>query len=443
MPDKNARRAPIGEILTRDFLILSTINLAVFFGFQMINVGLPVYLDQLGAGAHLVGLATTLMTVTATLMRIFSGALLDRFGRVGILVAGTAIILCAIVLYAIFPVVGIILGLRLLHGVGWGLGSTASSTIAADIIPKHRFAEGMGYFAMTTSIASALAPAASIQLVQGAGAIYMIWASAGCTVIALVLAIVQARLRKNRQKGPEVGGQPGAAGGPGAGEQPDTAGAPGAGGPGASGPGAGATPTAGAPMQQLSKLETLFERRALFPGLLMLLVNVGFGCITTFIALHGLAQGVGGVSIYFLVYAIATLVSRPYIGRLIDRYGYRMPAILATLCTAATLAVIGVASSTLMFGIAGVLGGLGIGTAMGTFQTMAVASVEPWRRGVATSTYMTAFDTGIALGSLAGGVIAGAFGYTAMYFAVAAFPLVATVIALVAIPQGEGVAANR
>ena len=44
-------------------------------------------------------------------------------------------------------------------------------------------------------------------------------------------------------------------------------------------------------------------------------------------------QGDGGVSSYFLVYAVVTLVSRPYIGKLIDRYGYRIPAILSALCT--------------------------------------------------------------------------------------------------------------
>ena len=165
----------------------------------------------------------------------------------------------------------------------------------------------------------------------------------------------------------------------------------------------------------------------------MLLVNIGFGCITTFIALHANAQGVSGVSAYFIVYAIVSLASRPPIGMLIDRFGYRIPAILSTLCTACTLVLIGVSSNMVMFAGAGALAGLGIGTAMSTFQAMAVASVEPWRRGVATATYMTAFDLGIALGSLVGGVLADMFGYTIMYFTVAIFPIAASVISAVVI----------
>jgi MFS family permease len=199
-------RAPLGEIFTRHFLLLATINLCMFFGFQMLNIGLPVYMAQLGAAGQVVGLATTLMTVTATLMRVFAGALLDRFGRWGLLIGGTVIMVCAIVSFAIFPIVGVILGLRMLHGIGWGMGSTATSTIAADIIPKRRFAEGMGYFALTTAISSAIAPAASIEIIQGAGAHYMIYVAAGVTVLALLLSAVEAFASRQKGVSPEAAG---------------------------------------------------------------------------------------------------------------------------------------------------------------------------------------------------------------------------------------------
>ena len=409
-------RAPLGEIFTRHFLLLATINLCMFFGFQMLNIGLPVYMAQLGAAGQVVGLATTLMTVTATLMRVFAGALLDRFGRWGLLIGGTVIMVCAIVSFAIFPIVGVILGLRMLHGIGWGMGSTATSTIAADIIPKRRFAEGMGYFALTTAISSAIAPAASIEIIQGAGAHYMIYVAAGVTVLALLLSAVEAFASRRKAAQPAPLSQS---------QQPSLS-------------PQSAQPAQSPHPQAYSKLETLFERRAVLPGILILLVNIGFGCITTFIALHANAQGVSGVSAYFIVYAIVSLASRPPIGMLIDRFGYRLPAILSTLCTACTLVLIGVSSNMVMFAGAGALAGLGIGTAMSTFQAMAVASVEPWRRGVATATYMTAFDLGIAIGSLLGGILADLVGYTVMYFVVAAFPIVATVVAAAAIKKDEG-----
>ena len=432
----NAKAGTLGEIFTRDFLLLATINLTAFFGFQMVNIGLPLYMDQLGATGQIVGLATTLMTVTATLVRVFAGALLDRFGRTGMLIAGALVMACAIISYAIFPFVGVILGLRLLHGLGWGMGSTASSTLAADIIPKHRFAEGMGYFAMTNALSSALAPVASLALVDGPGTVYMIYVAAGITVISFVLSCIERRFRIKSERA-QSGGINDAR--PAAQAQAGTTreqGAPSrlsehepARGPGLDAP---AMPKG----QEYSKLETLFDRRAVLPGLLMMLVNIGFGCITTFIALHASSQGVEGVSLYFVTYAIATLASRPAIGRLIDQHGFRIPAIFATLCTAGTLALIGASSNLFMFALAGVFGGLGIGTAMGTYQTMAVAGVEPWRRGVATSTYMTLFDVGIAVGALLGGIVADVAGYSIMYYVVAVFSLGACAISFATVRGG-------
>lgn len=38
----------------------------------------------------------------------------------------------------------------------WGASSTASSTIATDIIPKARMGEGMGYFGLTGTLAMAV-----------------------------------------------------------------------------------------------------------------------------------------------------------------------------------------------------------------------------------------------------------------------------------------------
>ena len=402
-------------IFTRDFVVLATVNLALFFGFQMITVGMPVYVDQLGADAFTVGIITSIFTITATLVRVFAGAILDRFGRIGTLISGIAIMACMVVSYAIFPIIGVIIGLRVVHGLGWGLGSTATSTIAADIIPKKRFAEGMGYFAMTSAVAGALAPALSIYLVQGPGSIYMLGISAAFTVLALVLALADAKHLGKRTTpdgaGPAAGSEPAG--------KPAAAGASGQGGP------HGASAPAG-------KLDTFFERRALLPAVAMLLVNIGFGSITTFIALHAVAQGVPQITWYFVVYAITTVASRPIIGRIIDRRGYRGPSIFATLCTAATLVFIGVSYSLPMFCFAGALGGLGIGSAMGTFQAMAVATVPPWRRGVATSTYFVFFDLGIAIGSFLAGIVAGAVGYAAMFQIMAISPVLACLFFLVA-----------
>jgi MFS family permease len=81
-----------------------------------------------------------------------------------------------------------------------------------------------------------------------------------------------------------------------------------------------------------------------------------------------------------------------------------------------------------MLCVAGVFAGLGVGTGMGTLQTMAVSAVSAERRGVATSTFLFGLDAGIAVGAAIAGAVAGSIGYGDMYLVMAIFPIIACLI---------------
>lgn len=374
--------AASGETLwTRDFVLIAIINMTIFAGFNMMATSMPLYVSSLGASDITTGLVTTFATGAALIIRAFTGILLDRVGRKGILISGIGLMAAVTLAYAVFPLVGVILALRLLHGVGWGLSSTSTSTIAADAIPRKRFAEGIGYFSLAASLAIAIAPALAIGLVQSVGILPVLAIAGGCTLLALVLSCFE--------HSPKV---------------------------------------AITPQKQKLGLSSMFDKKALLPSGIMLLINCAFASITTFIALHGQAQGVSNISLYFTVYAIVTIISRPIIGKIIDKTGFFMPAVLSTIGVVITLTMIAFSNTIIMFCLAGVFGGLGIGTGMGTLQTMAVSSVPAERRGVATSTFLFGVDAGIALGAAIAGAFAGAFGYGTMFLTMAVFPAIACLI---------------
>lgn len=369
---------------TRDFILIALINLTTFVGFNMTTIGMPIYVAKLGAPDLIVGLVTTVATGAALFIRPFSGIMLDRFGRKGILISSIGAMAVIIAAYAVFPVLGIIVTLRFFHGIGWGLGSTAISTIAADIIPKKRFAEGMGYFALSASLATAVAPALSMALIQNVGINPMIIVASSCTIISLIFAIFQhaSKIEKVERK-------------------------------------------------RKIQMSDFFDKRALLPASMMFLLNCAFASVITFIALHGQAKGIDNLYLYFIVYAIVTIISRPITGKIIDKTGFFMPGILSALGVAITLVLISISTNITMFCIAGIFAGLGIGTGMGTLQTMAVASVPSERRGVATSTYLFGLDAGIAVGAAIAGAIAGAVGYSNMYLIIAVFPIIACLIFII------------
>lgn len=283
-----------------------------------------------------------------------------------------------------------------------GLSSTSTSTIVADVIPKVRFAEGMGWYALGGSLSAAIGPALSIFLLEEVGAQAMIFVASVSLGIAFVLSLFvedQAMPDKNNQAKHESAERP------------------------ASSASRNAKPKL--------TLDSLIERDAWLPSLGILLVNAGFAAITAFIAVYGMAQGVANISLYFVVYSLVTIVSRPIIGRIIDQKGFFVPSVLGTLCVAVTLVIVSASHDIGMFCIAGVFAGLGLGTVQGAFQTMAVSSVPPQRKGVAMSTFLIGLDGGLCLGSAIAGVLAVMVGYSGMFAVMALFPFAATIFFVV------------
>lgn len=404
-PVQPRAKAAKAGIWTTPFVLIALVNLTVFMGFNMTTTGMPVLVASLGGSPFQVGLVTTLATGAALLMRPFTGAAVDRFGRKAILLIGLAVMIVAIALFMVLPPVSVILVLRFVQGIGWGFGSTATSTIVADVLPPARFAEGMGYFALTSSVATAIAPALSIALLDSAGPQTMLTVTLVCVAIAFLLALAG---RFHVTPSPTSAG--------------DTA--------SSSGSGRSPLPSSQGPARAAQKrsLSSLFERRALVPSALVFLTSMGFTPITTFIVLHSQQVGVEGISLYFVVYALVNIVTRPVIGKLIDRHGFFWPALLAAAGVVATLALVAFSDSLLLFCVAGAFAGLGFGTAMGVLQTMAVSSVTPDRRGAATSTYLFGLDGGMAAGSLIAGFVAAPLGYGGMFLAMALFPLAAALV---------------
>ena len=366
------------SVWTRDFVIIALINLTAIASCNMLVTGIPVYIVQLGGSDIMAGLAITITTICALLIRPFSGIAMNRFGRKNILILCLLVLTLNTFANALFPVISIILVLRMIHGASWGISTTVVSTIAADNIPRKRFAEGMGYFAMSTSLALAVSPALALALLQNIGINTMVIVATIICAASLLFATMQ----KPQQRVVDE-------------------------------------------IKNKLTWTDLFEKHAFLPSVMMFLFSCSLASITTFIALHALSREVNTIFIYFIVYSVTNVVSRPFIGRIIDRKGFFFPVLFSAVGVGITLLIISFSTNIFMFCIAGIFGGLGLGTGTGALQTMAVASVPPQRRGVAMSTFFIGFDGGLAVGSAIAGILSNALGYSNMYMIFIVFPAIA------------------
>lgn len=358
---------PRPKLWTWNFILIMLANCFVFISFQMLLPSLPVYVQHLGAKEDIVGLVTGIFTITAVGFRPFAGQALDTRGRRNVYILGLLIIILSIFAYNFAPTVAVILALRLVHGVGWGTATTAAGTIAADFLPKPRLGEGMGYYGLTTVIAMALGPAMGLQLIKIWGFSKLFYSSAFLAVVGTLFALL-IRYQK-------------------------------------------ITADPGKPKEK----PALYERKAYKPAVVIFFITLTYGSVVTFIALYAAQFQIENIGIFFTVYALTLLVSRPTFGRLADKKGFNSAMIPGIIFVGITMIILFFANNLPLFLLAAVTYGVGFGAVQPSLQAMAVYDVPPWRRGAANGTFMSGFDLGIGMGSMIWGMVAKYTGYSLMY----------------------------
>lgn len=377
-------------IWSKEFIMIMLINLLIFCSFQMLLPVLPVYVKSLGAADSIIGWIAGLSTIASILIRPFAGVALDKYGRKGIFFIGLCIVISATISYGWVSVVAMILFIRFIHGFGWGISSTSSSTIASDIIPKKRFGEGMGYFSLSSSLAMALAPTIGLKIIAYYNFRIVSIVSSTLTIVALLLAftIKYKKVDKENLKTESLKEF----------TQNSSKG------------------SYNEPIEKPFKSKVnLFEKSAIAPASVIFLITITYGSIVGFISIYANDLGIKNVGIYFAIYAISLLISRPFFGKLVDRYGFDIAVFPGLTCLFLGIMVLVYANGLLMFSISGVLYGVGFGATQSSLQTMSVINAPKENIGAANSTFFNGFDGGIGVGSVVAGIISSKFGYSKMY----------------------------
>lgn len=372
------------KIWTRDFVLIFIANFLSFLGFQMMIPTLPLYVREMGGSDMLVGWVVGSFTFSALLIRPLAGHAVDIRGRKPVLLLGTALLVLSVAAFSWVGQLFLLLLLRVVQGVGWGLATTASGTVATDLIPPRRRGEGMGYFGLSVNLAMTVGPALGLAIV-GLYPFRALFAVSAALSLASLLLAGSIRMRP----------------------QPDDD-----------------KPSA---TQTRPFRWDLVEKTALLPAGLTLLITVTFGSISTFLPLYASQRGVEGIHWYFVLYALALMLTRPVAGKLYDRKGHGAVFLPGAVLIVAAMILLSGMHGTVTLLLAAVLYGAGFGAIQPAMQAWAVENAPPARRGMANATFFSSFDLGIGLGAVFFGLIAPVIGYANLYL-VAAVPVVFSIV---------------
>ncbi|MBC5637359.1 MFS transporter [Ornithinibacillus sp. BX22] len=381
------------KIWTKDFINISLTQFIVFIGFYTLLTTLPLYvLNDLGGSEAESGLVVTIMLIAAIAMRPISGNLLDKFGKKKTLLWSTGLFTGTMFFYFFIDSFVGLMFLRFIHGLSFGVVTTAASAIAADIVPNERKGAGLGYFAMATNIAMVVGPFIGLTLIQFISYKVLFVLISIIAVVGVICAMqvnIPQEIYKSR-------------------DQKD---------------------------KKLT-LDALIEVKALSIAAISLLVGLAYSSILSYVSVFADANGLSHVANYFfVVFAAVMIIARPSFGQLFDVKGPKYVIIPSLVIFSVGLVMLSYVESAWMFLITAGIIGLGSGSLLPSFQTMCIQAGSPGRSGHATATFYIFWDIGIATGSYVLGMIVARYNFHVMYITCAVLLIV--VLALFMIQQTQ------
>ncbi len=377
------------KLWTKDFIIVSLINFLLTLVFYLLVVTIATYaIGEYHATVSQSGLVSGIFIIGALIGRFACGSIIDKIGPKRLLIMGVILFIAMTALYFVHLGIGFLIVLRLLHGITHGMASTVAGTVVAQIIPMPRKAEGISYYSMSTTLATALGPFIGLYMLQHTTFPVVFTLCLILGVISFIISIilkVPVAIKK-------------------------------------------------APAQQKEKksgisFKNFIEPKAVPIGIIILLLGFGYSSVLTYINFYATEINlVTAASFFFLVYSIIALVSRPFSGPLMDKKGANMIMYPAFILYAISMFMLSVVGNSWVLLLAGAIMGLGFGNMQSATQAIAIKAAPPARIGLATSTYFIFYDAGLGLSPYLLGYITPYTGYAKMYAIMAVLILVTGVL---------------
>ncbi len=348
-------------------------NFMIFFSFMLLTPLLPIYLSEtFQADKHVIGVVLSGYTIMALITRMFSGFLVDSFPR-------KIVLLTSYFLFFLFFTGYIIAGsllffaiIRTFHGAPFGATTVANSTVAIDVLPTSRRAEGIGYYGLSNNLATAISPSIALWIFHETHNYDIIFITAFVVgaigfIINSTIKLPKKELVKEKQK---------------------------------------------------ISLDRFFLVKGWSEALCMVCFAFSYGVISTYVAIYGKEELdiTGGSGFFFMLLSIGLILSRlvgsrtlrqgrvvenASIGSCISLFGYLLFAALHN--------EIGYYGAALIIG-------LGNGHMWPAFQNMFINLAPNSQRGTANSSLLVSWDVGIGIGILVGGVLAEFYGYSSAFW---------------------------
>lgn len=373
------------KLWNSNYLKVWIANFMIFFSFMLLTPLLPLYLKEtFAADKQTIGMVLSGYTLLALLIRPFGGFFVDSFPRKKVLLICYGLFT---IFFGGYPMAGSLLLftlVRTLHGAPFGASTVANSTVAIDVLHPTRRAEGIGYYGLSNNIASAIAPALAIYILNITHNYQLLfWLAFLTSAIGLgINATLQLNPRELIKDKPKI------------------------------------------------SLDRFFLLKGWSEGLSMICLSFSYGVTATYVAIYGkeTLNISGGSAVFFMLLSIGLILSRLVGSRTLRQGKITQNASVGILISLCGYLMFALLQNPIGYYGSAFIVGLGNGHMWPAYQTMFLNLAPHTQRGTANSSILISWDIGVGLGTLIGGAIAEHFGYQQAFIASALVNLIGIII---------------
>lgn len=348
-------------------------NFMIFFSFMIVMPLLPLYLSEIFmANKHVIGLVLSGYTITALLIRPLSGYLVDSFSRKKILLISYFLFFIFFAGYIVATSLLLFTIIRTIHGAPMGTVTVANSTVAIDVLPSTRRAEGIGYYGLSNNLATAIAPTVGLLMYQYFHFYDIVF------IIALLTSGIGLYINSTVKLKERI--------------------------------------------IQTKKCHLSLDRFILLKGwsigITLACLAFSYGIISTYLAIYGKEElhMTSGTGIFFAILCFGLMTSRIIGARTLRRNMIVLNCSLGIIISLFGYFVFAAFHNYWGYYGSALIIGLGNGHMFPAMQNMFISLAASSQRGTANSTLLTSWDIGIGLGVLFGGSFVEWFGYTSAFW---------------------------
>ncbi|MBE9541882.1 MAG: MFS transporter [Proteobacteria bacterium] len=335
----------------------------------------PLFIASNGGSKSDIGIIMGVFALSSVLCRPWISDMIDRIGRKRSYTIGCTIMSILPLIYLLFRgnlsnfYLFLIL-VRILHGVGLAICFTATFTYIADIVPEERLNEGIGMFGVTGLTGLAIGPVIGEIIITEFGFSVFFLTATGMATLGLMIHLpLSESFVNDSQKSSQ------------------------------------------------SFFTVLAKRKILFVALLAFLFGFGLAATGSFVSPFAKEQGIAFISLYYISYSSAAVLTRLLGGRLADRVGEDRIIPYALTLTGGGLLILMLLGGNSILALSGLMSGCGHGFLFPCLNSIAIRNEPIDIRGKIIGVFTGGIDAGAFVGSIILGYIGQWAGFQVLFFA--------------------------